>query len=193
METLRPEDWFVRGHEAFGGTYDDRGFRRKKGESRSLLVPPPPPPAAADVALEEMRKAWIKRQLSTHIFVCPRLLTTEWLKQCHKAADCLFELPVGFSVWPDTMYEPLKIAICFPFLSRPPWRVQNTPKMLEVGRQMRKVFHEGGLDAGNILRQLLLEHKRFHSMPQDVVWSLLYFKRGHRFPCGQIRRGERDK
>ena len=60
-----------------------------------------PPPAAADVALEEMRKARIKRQLSTHIFVCPRLLTTEWLKQCHKATDCLFELPVGFSVWPE--------------------------------------------------------------------------------------------
>jgi hypothetical protein len=38
-----------------------------------------PPPAAAAVALEELRKARIKRQDSMHILVVPRLLMPEWL------------------------------------------------------------------------------------------------------------------
>jgi hypothetical protein len=37
------------------------------------------------VALEELRKARIKRQDSMHIFVMPRLFTTKWLNQIFKA------------------------------------------------------------------------------------------------------------
>jgi hypothetical protein len=44
-----------------------------------------PAPALADAALEEFRIAQIKRQKSTHVLVCPRLMTPLWLKQLYKA------------------------------------------------------------------------------------------------------------
>ncbi len=74
------------------------------------------PPAAADVALEELRKAHIKRQDSTHFFVCARLLTPEWVKQLWKTTDVLFQIPPGTPGWPTAMYEPLTIGFIFPFL-----------------------------------------------------------------------------
>ena len=44
--------------------------------------------------LEEIRKARMKRKSSTHIVLIPRLMTPIWLKQCNKAADCIFHIPL---------------------------------------------------------------------------------------------------
>jgi hypothetical protein len=46
-----------------------------------------PAPAAAKFAIEELRRASLKRQDSLHVFVCPRLFTTQWRKQLYKVAD----------------------------------------------------------------------------------------------------------
>jgi hypothetical protein len=85
-EFLEPRDWFGRGHD--GGCYDVNGYWRVKTLPGTFVWAPPP--AAASGALEELRKARIKRQDSMHIFVVPRLFTTEWLKQIIKAADIVF-------------------------------------------------------------------------------------------------------
>jgi hypothetical protein len=84
-EVLRPEDWFERAHDLDEVFYDRRGYWRNRHKKGTFIWVPPP--GDARVALEELSKALIKRNESTHIFVCPRLLISEWRKQLHKAAD----------------------------------------------------------------------------------------------------------
>jgi hypothetical protein len=76
------------------------------------------------------------------------------------------------------MYEPLMIGIVFPFLPNIPWQLKGTPKTFYLVRQVRKMFKEKILDSGDFLRQLLLECRRLHSMPADVVRWMLYFESG---------------
>jgi hypothetical protein len=128
------------------------------------------------VALEELRRARIKRQDSIHIFVVPRLLTTEWLKQIFKAADIVFQVPIGCPFCPQEMFEPLTIGLCFPFISSPPWQLRRTTKMLAVVRQMRRVFETENLASGSVLRKLLLHCRRLCTMPADVVRRVLRFE-----------------
>ena len=92
LETLTPEGWFTRGHDHDGG-YRKNGFWYHQTKAGTLLWPLPP--SAADVAIEQLRIARMKRQDSTHIVICPRLLTSEWLKQFNKAVDFYVEIPAG--------------------------------------------------------------------------------------------------
>jgi hypothetical protein len=108
------------------------------------------------MALEELRKARIKRQDSMHIFVVPRLLTPEWLKQTFKASDVVFQVPIGCPFWSQKMFEPLTIRLCFPFISSPPWQLRGTPKMLAVVWKMCRVFEEESLAAGECFEQTFI-------------------------------------
>jgi hypothetical protein len=114
IEFLSPEDWFVRGHDIIRSVKDKLGFWQTETKHGTFVWMPPP--AAADVAVEEMRKALIKRHVSTHIFVCPRLLTCRWRKQLHKACDLVVYIPAGQDGWPSRMFEPLTVGFVFPFL-----------------------------------------------------------------------------
>jgi hypothetical protein len=192
LEFLDPVGWFTRGHDQSGGAYDDKGFWRHKITPGTFVWTPPP--AAAIVALEELRKSRIKRQDSTHFFVCSRLLTPEWLKQLWKTADIIFQVPPGTPGWPADMFEPLTIGIVFPFLPNRPWQLKGTPKMFYLVRQVRKMFKDKILDPGDFLRELLLECRRFHSMPADVVRRMLYFESGSDVPRKPIgKRGGRKR
>jgi len=73
VEFLDAAGWFSRGHDHQGGEFDGQGFWRHKIKSATFVWSPPP--AATDVALEELRKARMKQQESTHVFLVPRLLT----------------------------------------------------------------------------------------------------------------------
>jgi hypothetical protein len=183
--------WFTRGHDHRGGQFDSLGFWEHQIEKGRFIWAPPP--AAADVALEELRKARIKRQDSTHFFICPRLLSPEWLKQLHKTADLIFQVPQGSPGWPTEMFEPLTIGIVFPFLHSRPWQLKGTPKMFYLARQVRKVFKEEVLDPGDFLRKLLLECRRLFAMPADVVRRMLYFRSKGELLCEQTRKRGRGK
>jgi hypothetical protein len=115
-----------------------------------------PPPAAAVVAIEELRKACIKRQNSLHLVIIPCLLTQEWLRQLYKVSDLVVIIPPCTSFWPSAMLEPLVIGLIFPFARIAPWQVRGTPKMLSMGRQMRGVFEEEELAGRDVLRKLVL-------------------------------------
>jgi hypothetical protein len=135
-----------------------------------------PPPAAADVALEELRKAWIKRQESTHYFVCPRLLMPKWLKQLWKTADLIIQIPAGTPGWPANIFEPLMIGFVFPYLSHRPWQLKETAKMFHLAQEVRHMFKALGVDSGNLLCKLLLDCSRLNSMSPDVVRRVQFFR-----------------
>ena len=129
-----------------------------------------------EVAMAEMRKARIKRQQSSHIFVCPRLCTTLWQRQLYKCADFVFELPVGSTVWPASMHEPLLIGVLFPFLSVKPWQLRGTPKMYAVGRELRLVFQTPGLDPRDLLRKFWSASLGLQHLPECVVRRMLFIE-----------------
>jgi hypothetical protein len=171
---LEPEDWFERGHDLVGGKVREDGFWVPEFRRGCYLWAPPP--AAANVALEELQVARLKRQDFFHILIVPRLMTPEWLKQLHKVSDIVFTLPLGSSAWSHEMYEPCLVGLTFPFLSITPWQLRGTPKMYAVGRQLQDVHAKPDLDRGDILREVCHLAKRLQSVPLDVVRKLLYFR-----------------
>ena len=63
-EFLSPVGWFDRGHDHRGGSKDSNGFWRPRIVKGTFIWTLPPGSAAA--ALEQLRKARLKRQQSTH-------------------------------------------------------------------------------------------------------------------------------
>jgi hypothetical protein len=77
--TLTPEGWFTEGH----------------GYGNYIWAPPP---AAADVVVEQLGKAGMKRSETMHIIVVPRLMTGRWRRHLGRGNDGYFKLDCPF-VW----------------------------------------------------------------------------------------------
>jgi hypothetical protein len=142
------------------------------------------PPAVADVAIEQLRIARVKRQDSSHVFVCPRLLCPYWLKQLHKACDLVFKVPAGASDWPLDMFEPLLIGVCFPFLRPIPWQFRGTPKVSWLARKLHDMRKDLDVDRGIILRKFWDVAHRLRDMPEYMVSKMLYFGSTDPISCG---------
>jgi hypothetical protein len=125
--------------------------------------------------MEKLSKVRIKRQHSTHVFVCPRLMTPLWQKQLYKATDIVIVVPPGHPAWSLAMFEALIIGIEFPFVQHAPRQLGSTPKMHAVARELQKVWEDPGVDGGDILRKLCVLCWILGALPADVVWSLLHF------------------
>lgn len=178
---LTPDQWFTRGHDIVGGYYNKDKFWYNTYESGTYIWSPPA--AAADVCIEEIRKARMKRTDSLHIVLIHRLMTPLWLKQLFKASDCIFSIPASHGFWTADNFEPLTVALIFPYLPYRPFQLKGTPKMFQMGRELSQVFKEHNLDGGNILCKFLLEVRKFQTMPSRVVWKMLYFNQSPPFPC----------
>ena len=168
-----PKDWFVRGHDHLGGKVNKYKFWEWNIKSGNMVWTPPP--AAADAALEELRKARIKRQRSTHLVIIPNLFTHLWKKQLLKACDLTFEIPAKYPFWQELQHEGLTVGICFPFLNVLPWQLRGTPKMFFYQRELCKVFKEAEVDGRDLLLQLFMDYRRWHAMPQSLVRKVLFF------------------
>jgi hypothetical protein len=70
----------------------------------------------------------------------------EWFWQLYKAADIVFDVPVGADCWPTCMHELLIIGVVSPFLSTPPWQLRLSPKMFSLGRDMLRVWENEKVD-----------------------------------------------
>ena len=170
---LEPRHWFVEGHDL-----------RYVGLTRNLEIESgtyiwTPPPAVADVAIEQLRCAVLKRQQSLHILIVPKLFFSLWRRQLHKCSDIILYLPAGLSIWPSEMHEPLIISFIFPFIRYQPWCIRGTPKLYAMARKMQALWKTKDVDGGSDLRQFLLEIKRLPTMPEHVVREVLYLQRRH--------------
>ena len=171
VEVLTPKGWFLRGHDVVGFEKNCDGF------DEAVLSPGyfvwSPPPAVAEAVVEELRKARHKRQRSTHVFVCQKLMKPSWLGQLYKVADIVMEIKPGVDYWDSTNHESLILAVCFPFISHCPWQLRNQPRLLEVGRVLRRVWKESEGTEGHILRKLCEFTRTLEGMSASVVWRLL--------------------
>jgi hypothetical protein len=173
---LSTDGWFERGHD-----HVDGGKPGWDGHWRPTLRPAKyvwtPAPAAAQTALEELRKARIKRQHSTHIFVCPRVMTPEWRKQLGKVSDVVFTVPVGHPAWPKEMFEPLLIGLVFPFVRHDPWQLRGTAKMFSLERKLRSLWKEESYVEGtSLLRQFCKQCWALGTMSPSMVSRMLYLR-----------------
>jgi hypothetical protein len=172
LEILKPDNWFCRGHDLDKGKLSSQGLYYPTYKSGVFLWQPPP--GAADIACEEIRKARTKRTSSTHIFVCPRLLTPYWRSHLHRSADLLFEIPAGGDYWPKGMFEPLILAIFFPFVPHRPWQLRQTPSLVEVGDRMQRMWKERDYSQGFVLRQLWKQTRSMANLSPSMVFKMLH-------------------
>ena len=147
-----------------------------------------PPPGAAEVAIEQLRLARLKRTQSTHVFICPRLLSPLWRRHLYQVADCVVEISVGQSFWSADMHEPLVCGICFPFILHRPWQLRQTPALLGVARMLQRMWRteEGG--TGIILQQLCASAWSLGTLSPSMVWRVL-----HGSPLPFLSRGKSRK
>ena len=173
---LKPEDWFTTGHEIVEGEweYNPEGVKFPRVKPGTFIWTPPP--VAGGIAVEELRKSRHKSAESTHVFVIPRLFATEWRKQLHKAADVVLSLPAGHPAWPESMHEPLTIAILYPYLSHRPWELRRAPILLELANLLHGVWKSGGMPERSLLRELWCLQRNLASMPEGLAWKMLYGK-----------------
>ena len=167
---LEPQNWFVEGHDL-----------RFEGQNRTLKIQSgtyvwTPPPAIADVALEQLRCARLKRHRSLHVVVVPKLFFSLWRRQLHKCSDMILCLPPGLHCWEKNMHEPLIIAFLFPYVRYEPWCIKGTPKLCAMARSMQKMWKSKDVDGSSDLRKFLLEIKRLSTMTEHVVRQVLHLQ-----------------
>jgi hypothetical protein len=149
-KTLTPTGWFAGGHK-------DGHFIWS------------PPPAAADVALEQMCESVLCRPWNAHVFVCPAHMTYKWRKQLQKFLDLVVTIPVGGSLWPAHLHEPLVLGLTCPLLAYGPWQVKLSERLVGGKSVLPKMWSEDWEIEGNILRKLWV-----HKVPSntELLWGL---------------------
>ena len=196
LEFLEPRDWFIRGQDIVEGEREINtdGFSWPTYQKGTFVWTPPP--AAAEAMLEEVRKARHRRTESTHIILVPRLMAPSWRKHLNKVSDIVLSLPAGHLAWPSDMHEPLTIGIVFPFIRHKPWRLRGTPLLLELERQLRKVWKTQQGTEGPLLRKLWSLPRKLAGLSQKLVWKLLRSAQGVGVPScttGKRRRVEMEE
>ena len=134
-----------------------------------------PPPAAAYKAVEQLRIARHKRFKSIHMFLCPRLFTSQWRAQLHKSADMIFEIPPTTEFWPREMHEPIVVGLYFPSFEYKPWFVKGTPWSLKTQNELRERF-KASQDVVEYLKNVLNQVNLLLSASSDDVESILLLK-----------------
>lgn len=171
LELLAPEDWFEKGHDIVGGNPNCDGvWLPVYGYGRYVWCPPP---CVASQCLEELRKARHKRQRSTHIFVCPRVMAYTWQRQLFRSADIVLQIPAGHPAWPESQHESLIVGFYFPFLSHEPWQLKGSNTILGMARRLQQVCKANPSTSGLVLRELWDFTSKLPNLPEFVVRRML--------------------
>ena len=115
-----------------------------------------PPPAAADVAAEYMVHAIHKRPHSTHIFICPRLMTHRWQRLVRKSSALYLFVPVKSVIWDSSQHEPLILAISLPLSRDKPWKHAGSPSAEHYGKILPDLFRDDPDRAVIVLRECVV-------------------------------------
>ena len=188
-QVLCPEDWFDRGHDLWEGSTNSDGMWIPTYKKGNFIWSPPP--TLAETALEQLRQARHKRQSSTHIFVCPRLMEPYWSRHLTRSADFVFVIPAGSSFWENDMHEPLIVGVYLPFLSFSPWQWKGEPALLGLDRELRKVWKEDQRAGGRLLRKFWSEQKRVSNLSPKLASTVLSSKFG--FSLSHRKTGKRRR
>jgi hypothetical protein len=116
-----------------------------------------PLPSIADVAVEQLCEARHIHPGSSHVFLCPTLMTVRWRIQLRKVSDLLFNIPAGSPIWPSTMFEPLTLALTSPLLCDRPWIMQRDDWVAQRESHMREMLRSDREVGGSYLRQFWVE------------------------------------
>jgi hypothetical protein len=171
LELLSPEEWYEKGHDIAGGIPNSDGVWTPTYRYGSFVWSPPP--CVACQCLEELRRARHKRQRSTHVFVCPKIMTYAWQRQLYRSADVVIQLPAGHPAWPETQYESLIIGFYFPFLPNEPWQLKGSNTILAVARRLQRVCKADPSASGLVLRELWEFTRKLSCLPERVVRRML--------------------
>ena len=165
--------WYERGHDIIGGKHNGDGIWEPEYEGGTYVWTPPP--SAAIIAVEQLRRARLKRENSTHIMIVPKQMSPEWRRQLFRVSDLCIELPFDDRAWNKVKHhEPLIFAVVFPFLSHRPWQLKRTGAFLGMGRVLRGLFKNDQISAGVVLRKLFMQQRRLAGLQESVVRQMLH-------------------
>ncbi len=99
----------------------------------------------------------------------------------------MFVASPGLPFWPTDMFEPLWVVIVLPFAHCRPWSLKQAPLLVEMERDVRRVFETGEGDAGNILRKLLHLPKWLAPLSQRVACGVLHVPWENQVPDARDR------
>jgi hypothetical protein len=114
-----------------------------------------PSPSIADVAVEQLWEVRHVHPGSSHVFLCPTLMTVRWPKQLRMVSDLLFNIPAGSPIWPSNMFEPLTLALTSPLLCNRPWIMQQDDWVAQRESHMREMLWSDREVGGSYLGQFL--------------------------------------
>ena len=177
------EGWFEKGHDIAGGKLNLDGVWTPNYKRGTYVWTPPP--AAGLIAVEQLRRARVKREVSTHVVLIPRLMSAEWRKQLFKVSDLFVELPFDEFWQKEIQHEPLIFAVVFPFLSHRPWQLKRSPAFLGMGNVLRSMWKEDNVTARTVLRKLFTQQRRLGGMQEGLVRKMLQSPGHFGFLCPQ--------
>jgi hypothetical protein len=192
-EILEPKDWFRRGHDLDESGWEINSDGMKLPKVRKGTYIWAPQPCAAETAIEELRRARHKRQISKHLFIVPRLMAPTWRKHLHKAADLILTLKPGHKAWPSSMLEPLTLAFVFPFIRQKPWQLRGSVQLLALGRELSRVWSSDAGGEGPLLRELWSYQERLENLPSKLASKLLFSESVDFLPHCNSRKRRRGK
>ena len=136
-----------------------------------------PPPAAAMVALELLVIVWYKRKNTFHIIAIPRPMNSWWRRLFNKVCDYNVVISTGISFWTDNMYEPLWLGVVLTFIKHRPWCFKQSPLLVAMGSNLRRLFPTREADVRPLLRKLLQLMKRVDSLPAGMAQGVVNMPR----------------
>jgi hypothetical protein len=137
---LSPEGWYTTGH----------------GHGTFIWVTPP---AAAEVVVEQLGRARLKRPTSLHLVLVPRVMTGRWRRHLTRGTEAYLRIDWD-SVWNlKTHYEPLLLFICLPYRSEAPNLGRQKELLDEFHRTLLRADLSNFSDEhrGGLLRKFLLQ------------------------------------
>jgi hypothetical protein len=153
---LTPEGWFLDAHA--GGNF-------------IWSVPP----AAAEVVVEQLGFARLKRPDVFHIILVPRLMTGRWRRHLTHAADGYIKIDDP-AVWNlNSQFEPLLAFFCLPFNSYDP----KLGEWLEIVDGLQRLVSKPDLPSvppgarGSFLRKLLCKARELCPLRGSLVPRML--------------------